>query len=762
MGFLDKAKQMADQAQQKIEDAQKQFNESQAAKAGQASGSAPATQFDQHGRPVGEAPPAPAAEPSATGAPATSEPAPAPNSRGRGRRTPTPTRSSRSSSDVLRWDPDCDGDAVRRGRRSRRGRVRDARAAPPRARVRRPRGHGHHRRGRHDHRRGGPRPVAPRGRGRARRAARRRRDRRYRQQRHPPHDRADLSAPPSAASTAPWSSLRTTTGRIVVGWRRTSTPSRDASQLPIVAYNIPQRCAVDMPNDLLAELGQHERIVAVKQARTDDTLAPIDGLDLLAGNDDALGRVLDMGGTGGILVASHLVGEEMRRMIDEPERRARDREVAAAALRRARGGARGGLDEGVRCGSSACRRARCACRTSTSPRSRKPGCARRCPSRACCRRSRPERHAAPPAARRVRRDREEHDGRRVRRPDRRRRHRAALPDAGPARSRPRAARTSPTSASARKTSRRSCSRMGTRTTSGRSRSWCASSSGRPPIYGGPLTIAMVRSKLDEHKLKDVEPRRGPSGRQDRRGAVLGRAGQARALDPRHVRLRAHVRARHGARHRRLQVRPDPGRRHPGRRRAPRRDRPRGRAGALPATRRTPTARGGRSRSRPSAPTSRRCSRASEGASSSPASPPTSTASSRWSTPHTTLGRKVSLVGRSMRKNVNIGRQLGHISVPDGMLVEPREVEDFPDEKLVIISTGSQGEPLSALRRMAAGDHPHVDLHSGDTVIFSATPIPGQRARGERDDRPASTTSARTSSPPATRRSTPRATATRRS
>src|SRR3712207_5991126 len=89
-----------------------------------------------------------------------------------------------------------------------------------------------------------------------------------------------------------------------------------------------------------------------------------------------------------------------------------------------------------------------------------------------------------------------------------------------------------------------------------------------------------------------------------------------------------------------------------------------------------------------------------------------------------LGRKVALVGRSMRKNVNIGRSLGHIDVPEGMLVGVREIEDFPDHKLVIISTGSQGEPLSALRRMAHGDHPNVDLREGDTVIFSATPIPG--------------------------------------
>ena len=99
------------------------------------------------------------------------------------------------------------------------------------------------------------------------------------------------------------------------------------------------------------------------------------------------------------------------------------------------------------------------------------------------------------------------------------------------------------------------------------------------------------------------------------------------------------------------------------------------------------------------------------------------------------GRKVSLVGRSMRKNVNIGRSLGHIDVPEGILVQPRELEDWPDEKLVIISTGSQGEPLSALRRMAHRDHPQVELHQGDTVLFSATPIPGnERAVNETIDR----------------------------
>jgi ribonuclease J len=100
-----------------------------------------------------------------------------------------------------------------------------------------------------------------------------------------------------------------------------------------------------------------------------------------------------------------------------------------------------------------------------------------------------------------------------------------------------------------------------------------------------------------------------------------------------------------------------------------------------------------------------------------------------------LGRKVALVGRSMRKNVGIGRTLGHIEVPDGMLVGPREIDDYPDERIVIISTGSQGEPLSALRRMAYRDHRQVELRQGDTVVFSATPIPGnERAVNETIDR----------------------------
>ena len=99
-----------------------------------------------------------------------------------------------------------------------------------------------------------------------------------------------------------------------------------------------------------------------------------------------------------------------------------------------------------------------------------------------------------------------------------------------------------------------------------------------------------------------------------------------------------------------------------------------------------------------------------------------------------LDRKVALVGRSMRKNFNIARNLGITNAPEGLLIQPREIEDFPDDKVIAISTGSQGEPLSALRRMADGEHRDVELHSGDTVVFSRHADPRQRALGQRDDR----------------------------
>jgi 4-hydroxy-tetrahydrodipicolinate synthase len=94
-----------------------------------------------------------------------------------------------------------------------------------------------------------------------------------------------------------------------------------ATDKPIVLYNIPSRVSLDLPNDQLAELAQIEHVEYVKQANNAN-LAPVDGLGIYAGNDDLFASVLDMGGCGGILVASHVVGPQMRRMVDEPENRA--------------------------------------------------------------------------------------------------------------------------------------------------------------------------------------------------------------------------------------------------------------------------------------------------------------------------------------------------------------------------------------------------------------------------------------------------------
>jgi 4-hydroxy-tetrahydrodipicolinate synthase len=106
-----------------------------------------------------------------------------------------------------------------------------------------------------------------------------------------------------------------------LGIRRHYEAVAKATELPILLYNIPGRTGTNMPPDLLAELAQIDGIAGVKQANAAE-LQLIDGLDVYAGDDATFARTLDMGGAGGILVASHVVGNEMRRMVDEPERRA--------------------------------------------------------------------------------------------------------------------------------------------------------------------------------------------------------------------------------------------------------------------------------------------------------------------------------------------------------------------------------------------------------------------------------------------------------
>ena len=92
------------------------------------------------------------------------------------------------------------------------------------------------------------------------------------------------------------------------------------------------------------------------------------------------------------------------------------------------------------------------------------------------------------------------------------------------------------------------------------------------------------------------------------------------------------------------------------------------------------------------------------------------------------GRRVAIVGRSMRKNMNIARNLGYVELPDDAIVSPKEAMDLPPDEVLVLCTGSQGEPMSALTRIAYGDHPNVTVERGDTVIISAKPVPGNELR----------------------------------
>jgi ribonuclease J len=92
------------------------------------------------------------------------------------------------------------------------------------------------------------------------------------------------------------------------------------------------------------------------------------------------------------------------------------------------------------------------------------------------------------------------------------------------------------------------------------------------------------------------------------------------------------------------------------------------------------------------------------------------------------GRRVAVVGRSMRRNLNVARNLGYIDVAEELLVKPAELEEIPPHEQLVLCTGSQGEPLSALTRIAYNDHPAVHVERGDTVIISARPVPGNELR----------------------------------
>lgn len=88
------------------------------------------------------------------------------------------------------------------------------------------------------------------------------------------------------------------------------------------------------------------------------------------------------------------------------------------------------------------------------------------------------------------------------------------------------------------------------------------------------------------------------------------------------------------------------------------------------------------------------------------------------------GRKVVVTGRSMLMNTRVARELGYLNIDDADIIDAFDIDNLPDDKIVVMCTGSQGEPLSALSRMANGEHKTLSIHEGDTVILSATPVPG--------------------------------------
>jgi ribonuclease J len=92
------------------------------------------------------------------------------------------------------------------------------------------------------------------------------------------------------------------------------------------------------------------------------------------------------------------------------------------------------------------------------------------------------------------------------------------------------------------------------------------------------------------------------------------------------------------------------------------------------------------------------------------------------------GRKIVVIGRSMRRNMNVARNLGYVEVPEDALVKPASLDEIPPHQQLILCTGSQGEPLSALTRIAYNDHPAIKVERGDTVIMSSRPVPGNELR----------------------------------
>ena len=284
----------------------------------------------------------------------------------------------------------------------------------------------------------------------------------------------------------------------------------------------------------------------------------------------------------------------------------------------------------------------------------------------------------------------------------------------------------------------------------------------PVVYGGQLTVAMARSKLDEHKLREVDLDVLPIGEVAEAGPFDDRAGAPHALDPRRrAASRSRTELGHGPVHRRLQVRPDAGRRRAGRHGAARRARAARGCCCCAATRRTPTGRASRPASRSSARSSSELFARCQGRIVVTCFASNIHRVQQVVDAAAALGRKVALVGRSMRKNVNIGRSLGHIDDARGAADPAARDRALPRREARDRLDRLPGR--AAVRAAPDGlPRPPAGRAQARATRSSSRPrrSPATSARSTRRST-ACTTSAATWSRPATRRSTPPATATPR-
>ena len=247
-----------------------------------------------------------------------------------------------------------------------------------------------------------------------------------------------------------------------------------------------------------------------------------------------------------------------------------------------------------------------------------------------------------------------------------------------------------------------------------------------PLIGSQLTLALVEAKLKEHRIKPYTLT-VKEGQRERLGRLRLRVRRGQPLDPRRARRGDPHPGRHAAAHRRLQDGPAAAGRPADR---PARVRPARRGGGRPLPHRLHQRRGARASPRPSATSPRPSTGSStrpSGGSSSPASPPTCTACSRSSTPPPPTAARSPWSAARCCATWASPRSWATCTCRPGVLVDVKKLDDLPDDQVVLICTGSQGEPMAALSRMANRDH-RIEVGEGDTVAAGLLAHPRQRER----------------------------------